>query len=86
MLDLTPALRVVLTSHQITKELIEMATTKKGLTVVAWILNQVYETKRKVVEGFKESMRILFDDKLGKWNYVAPHKNKHLVFAEIQGM
>ena len=75
---------MVLTSHQITKELIEMAATKKGLTVVAWILNQVYETKRKVVVGFKESMRILFDDKLGKWNYVAIPKNKYLAFMEIQ--
>jgi transposase len=77
---------MVLTSHQITKELIEMATTKKGLTVVAWILNQVYETKRKVAEGFKESMRILFDDKLGKWNYVAAPNNEHLAIAEIQGI
>ena len=77
---------MVLSSHQITKELIEMATTKKGLTVVAWILNRVYETKRKVVAGFKESMRIIFDDKLGKWNYVATPKNKYLAFAEIQGM
>jgi hypothetical protein len=77
---------MVLTSHQITKELIETATTKKGLTVVAWILNRVYETKRKVVKGFKESMRILFDKKLGKWNYVATAKNNHLVIDEIQGM
>lgn len=77
---------MILTSHQITKELIEMTTTKKGLTVVAWILNQVYETKRKVVKGFKESMRILFDDKLGKWNYVATPKIEHLAIVEIQGM
>jgi len=50
--------------------------------VVAWILNKVYETKRKVVEGFKKSMRILFDDTLGKWNYVATPKKEHL---EITG-
>lgn len=73
---------MVLTSHQITKELIERATTKTGLTVVAWILNKVYETKRKVVAGFKKSMRILFDDTLGKWNYVATPKKEHL---EITG-
>ena len=77
---------MVLTSHQITKELIERATTKTGLTVVAYILNKVYETKRKVVAGFKESMRILFDDILGQWNYVATPKNGHLEIAEITGM
>jgi hypothetical protein len=77
---------MVLTSHQITKELIERATTKTGLTVVACILNKVYETKRKVMAGFKESMRILFDDILGQWNYVATPKNEHLEIAEITGM
>jgi hypothetical protein len=65
---------MVLTSHQITKELIERATTKTGLSVVACILNKVYETKRKVAAGFKESMRILFDNILGQWNYVATPK------------
>jgi hypothetical protein len=77
---------MVLTSHQITKELIEKATTKTGLTVVAYILNKVYETKRKVIAGFKESMRILFDDILGQWNYVATPKNEHLEVAEITGL
>lgn len=62
----------ILTSHQLTKELIETTTTKKGLTVVAYILNKLYDTKRKVAAGFKESMRILFDDVLGRWNYVVP--------------
>lgn len=77
---------MVLTSHQITKELIERATTKTGLTVVACILNKIYETKRKVAAGFKESMRILFDDILGQWNYVATPKNEYLEIAEIIGM
>ena len=77
---------MVLTSHQITKELIERATTKTGLTVVACILNKVYETKRKVVAGFKESMRILFDDILGQWNYVATPKNEYLKVTEITEM
>ena len=36
--------------------------------------------------GFKESMRILFDDILGQWNYVARPKNEHLESAEITGM
>lgn len=77
---------MVLTSHQITKELIEKATTKTGLSVVACILNKVYETKRKVVAGFKGSMRILFDDILGQWNYVATPKNGHLEVAEFIGI
>jgi hypothetical protein len=29
-------------------------------------------------------LRLLFDDVLGKWNYVAVPKNKHLAIAEIQ--
>ena len=62
---------VILTSHQLTKELIETTTTKTGLKVVACIFNKVYETGRKVVKGFKESMRIVLDKYLGQWNYVA---------------
>jgi len=68
---------MVLTSHELTKELIETTTTKAGLSVVACILNKVYLTKRKVAAGFKESMRILFDSVLGRWNYVATPKNVH---------
>ncbi len=68
---------MVLTSHELTKELIETTTTKAGLSVVACILNKVYLTKRKVVAGFKESMCILFDSVLGKWNYVATPKKAH---------
>ena len=53
------------------KELIENTTTKAGLKVFACIFNRVYEMGRKVLEGFKESMRIVFDKHLGQWNYVA---------------
>ena len=62
---------MVLLSHQLVKELIEKTTTKSGLRVFTSIINRVYETGRKVNEGFKESMRIVFDDKLALWNYVA---------------
>ena len=68
---------MVLTSHILTKELIETTNTKAGLSVVACILSKVYQTKRKVVAGFKKSMRILFDGVLGRWNYVAIPKNEH---------
>jgi hypothetical protein len=33
--------------------------------------NKVYATARKVSENFKENMKIVFDDYLGKWNYRA---------------
>ena len=62
---------MVLTTHQLAKDLIEKTTTKSGLKVFSSIFNRVYETGRKVAEGFKESMRIIFDDKLAPWNYVA---------------
>lgn len=66
---------VVLTTHLLTKELIEKTTTTMGLKVFASIFNQVYETGRKVAAGFKESMRIVFDEHLKLWNYVAVPKN-----------
>jgi len=65
---------MILTTHQLTKELIEKATTKSGLKVVACIFNRSYETGRKVAAGFKESMKIVFDKHLGQWNYVAVPK------------
>jgi hypothetical protein len=61
---------MILTSHLFMKELIESTTTQAGLKVFACIFNRVYEAGRKV-EGFKESMRIVFDKHLGQWNYVA---------------
>lgn len=62
---------VIFRSHELVKELIETTTTQAGLAVKAHIIDKVYEIGRKVVDGFKESMRILFDEVLGLWNYVA---------------
>jgi len=45
--------------------------TKTGLKVIVGILNKVYKTGRKYVEGFRETMKIVFDDVLPKWNYTA---------------
>lgn len=53
---------VILTYHQLMKELIEKTTTKNWLKVVASIFNRVYETARIVTAEFKESMRIVFDE------------------------
>ncbi len=62
---------VILKSFDIVKELVEATTTKTGLTVTANIIKKVYETGRKYAENYKETMRIKFDEKLGKWNYRA---------------
>lgn len=62
---------VVLETHQLAKELIEKTTTKTGLKVFACIFNKVYQTGRKVAAGFKDSMRIVFDEHLRLWNYRA---------------
>src|SRR5271157_6515096 len=47
------------------------AKTKKGLKVKVSILDKVYETGRKYAAGFKETMKIVFDEFLPKWNYRA---------------
>ena len=47
------------------------AATQTGLKVVVNILDKVYETGRKVAEGFKETMKLAFDKVLPKFNYQA---------------
>lgn len=53
------------------KRLLEKTRTSTGLGVIVKILDKVYQTGRKYTEGFKENMKILFDDFLPKWNYRA---------------
>jgi hypothetical protein len=53
------------------KRLLEKTNTATGLGVVVEILDKVYQTGRSYTEGFKETMKILFDDLLPKWNYRA---------------
>ena len=62
---------VIFKSYELVRELIESTTTKTGLTVKANIIKKVYETGRKYADNFKETMRIISDVKLGKWNYRA---------------
>ncbi len=45
------------------------------------ILDEVFETKRKVAEDFKETMRIRFDDYLPQWNYVAVPAEHELAYV-----
>ena len=43
----------------------------KGLKVKVSVLEKVYETGLKCAAGFKETMKIVFDKLLPKWNYRA---------------
>ena len=43
--------------------------TKTGLSVVVNVIDKIYTTGRKVADGFKETMKIIFDEYLPKWNY-----------------
>jgi hypothetical protein len=47
------------------------AETAAGLEVEVSILEKVYETGRKCAADFKETMRIVFDEILPRWNYRA---------------
>ncbi len=49
----------------------EKARTSTGLRVTVDILEKAYQTGRKYAEGFKEDMKIVFDEILPKWNYRA---------------
>lgn len=62
---------VIFHSVEIARQFIERAKTSTGLRVTVRLLDKVYATGRKVAEGFKDAMKILFDDHLPKWNYRA---------------
>lgn len=51
--------------------LMRKASTSTGLRTTVNLIRRAYETGRKVAEDFKESMKILFDEKIPKWNYRA---------------
>ena len=53
------------------QQFIARANTTTGLRVTVGLLEKVYATGRKYADNFKESMTILFDDHLPKWNYRA---------------
>ena len=62
---------VIFTSLELVKELMAKTHTKTGLSVVVNVSDKIYETGRKVAKGFKETMKIIFDEYLPKWNYRA---------------
>lgn len=62
---------VIFHTVELVKGLMERAKTATGLEVTVDILDKVYQTGRKYAADFKETMRIVFDDVLPKWNYRA---------------
>jgi hypothetical protein len=62
---------VIFESIQTVQDLIATATTRTGLNVFTTILDKTDQTGRKVAEGFKANMSIVFDEFLPQWNYTA---------------
>ena len=62
---------VIFKTFEIARSFMAKTSTKTGLTVFTSILDQLFETKRKVADDFKKNMPIHFDDFLPTWNYVA---------------
>ena len=60
--------KVLFSAVFVVKSLVDKTSTSTGLKVFSTIKNKVYATGRKVAENFKENMKIVFDDYLGKWN------------------
>jgi hypothetical protein len=66
---------VIFHTVAIAKQFIERAKTSTGLRVTVSLLDKIYATGRKYAQGFKDTMKILFDDHLPKWNYRALPQN-----------
>jgi hypothetical protein len=62
---------VIFRSVQQVRHYMQQAATRTGLQVAVNILDKVYQAGRKVVTGFKQSMRIVFDKVLPRFNYRA---------------
>jgi hypothetical protein len=62
---------VILHTVEIVRQLIERAKTSTGLSVTVDILEKTCATGRQCAEDFKNTMKILFDAYLPKWNYRA---------------
>jgi hypothetical protein len=62
---------VIFHTLEVARHFIERAKTSMGLRVTVSVLDKVYSTGRQCAEGFKEAMKIRFDEHLPKWNYRA---------------
>ncbi len=60
---------VPLETVQTAKHYLEKTATTTGLNVVVRFLDKVYHTGRQYAKHFKETMTIVFDEYLPKWNY-----------------
>ena len=65
---------VIFRSLETVRCYIAKAETSTGLKTRVRVLEKVYETGRKCVEGFKETMTIVFDKVMPKWNHRAVPK------------
>ena len=55
----------------IAQQFMERAKTSKGLKVTVELLTGLYETGKKCAADFLDTMRIVFDEHLPRWNYRA---------------
>lgn len=62
---------VVFHSVAIAQQFMAKARTSQGLKVTVDLLTGLYETGKKCAADFLETMRIVFDDVLPRWNYRA---------------
>ena len=62
---------VVFSDIYVVNDLVGKTSTSKGLKVFSVIKEKIYATARKVSDTFKENLPIIFDSRLGKWNYTA---------------
>ena len=63
--------RVIFRTLETVRYYMSKTETTPGLKVKVSILENVYETGCKCAAGFKETMKIVFDKNLPKWNYRA---------------
>jgi DDE family transposase len=68
---------VVFVSLPLVKELMERTATKTGLWVSVDLLAGDYPAGEKAPAGFKEAMKIAFDELLPRWNYRALPQPRH---------
>lgn len=68
---------VIFTSLGLVKTLMEKTRTNTGLSVVVNVVDQLYQTGRKVTDHFKKTLKIVFDEYLPKWNYRAVPQLTH---------
>jgi hypothetical protein len=61
---------VIFDSQETVRNLMATAKTRSGLKVFSHVIDQVYQTGKKVAQDFKENMNIIFDEYLPLGHYV----------------